>query len=188
MGGKFTVWGRRECVDVKRRCKRSPIRSLDTLVERKKITNDCSLLLCQWGRKWQGRTAWQFGSLNRLGGPKIRVLQSLRRLTNSLVWNHNYFSVSIGGELCQCGIRARRFEDSLRNTLYWRKHVLLRYACCMLHAGFMVCSFFGSWCFKESKVTLRTTVSPPVCLGVKPRIWGSWPDLYYCQTVAGLLM
>jgi hypothetical protein len=34
---------------------------------------------------------------------------------------------------------------------------------------------------------LRSTVSRPVCLGVKPHL-GSNPDFYYCQTVAVFLM
>jgi hypothetical protein len=36
------------------------------------------------------------------------------------------------------------------------------------------------------KVTLRQMVHQQVCLVVKHPIWGSWPDFYYCQTVAVL--
>jgi hypothetical protein len=38
------------------------------------------------------------------------------------------------------------------------------------------------------KVMLRPTVQSASLSWNKAPIWGLWPDLYYCQTVAGLLM
>jgi hypothetical protein len=35
---------------------------------------------------------------------------------------------------------------------------------------------------------LRPTASRPVCLRINHQIWSLRPDLYYCQTFAGLLM